>query len=271
MQIIIKTGVPEMSRQAARIVKARLQEKPDLVLGLATGSTPLGLYQELIRLHREEGLDFSRVTTFNLDEYLGLPPEHPQSYNYFMWEHLFSHINIRKKNVHLPDGRTPYSRTAAYCREYEERIVKAGGIDLQILGIGRDGHIGFNEPGSALASRTHVKTLTEETIQDNARFFADPGQVPLYAITMGVGTVMDAREIILLANGANKADAIYKAIEDGITCQVTASILQFHPKATFIIDEEAASLLQRKSYYKFVAQAVEEFERRAAGECRPGK
>ena len=260
MQVIIKSNYDEVSKEAALIVKDRLLKKPSLVLGLATGSTPLGLYKELIRMHKEEGLDFSHVATFNLDEYLGLDPKHPQSYYYFMWENLFKHININPRNIHVPDGRTKPEDLEDYCEWYENRIRKFGGIDLQVLGIGRDGHIGFNEPGSSLGSRTRVKTLTEETIQDNSRFFSNEDEVPRYSITMGVGTVMEAREILLVANGKNKAQVIATAIEGSVTAQVTASVLQLHQHVNVILDEEAASLLKRRSYYNFVAEATKKFQ-----------
>lgn len=166
-----------------------LNAKPNAVLGLATGSTPLGLYQELIRLHKDEGLDFSQVTTFNLDEYVGLPKNHPQSYHYFMRENLLKHINIPKQNTYIPSGTT--DNYEAFCAWYEQRIVDCGGIDLQVLGIGSDGHIAFNEPSSSLGSRTRIKTLAKQTIEDNARFFNSPDEVPVYSITMGVGTILE--------------------------------------------------------------------------------
>jgi len=260
MRVIIVESYEEMSKRAAGIVKERLLKKPNLVLGLATGSTPLGLYKELIRMHREEGLDFSKVVTFNLDEYLGLKPEHEQSYHYFMFQNLFNHININPKNVHIPSGTTPVNEIEKYCQWYEKEIVKFGGIDLQILGIGRDGHIGFNEPGSSLGSRTRLKTLAEETIQDNARFFKSMDEVPRYAITMGVGTVMDAKECILLASGSNKAECLAKAVEGPVTSQITASVLQMHPRVTVIADKEAASQLKRQAYYNFVEEATKKLK-----------
>ena len=204
MEIIVKETVEEMSKVAARVVARTLNAKPNAVLGLATGSTPLGLYKELVRMHKDEGLDFSQVTTFNLDEYVGLTQNHPQSYHYFMHENLFKHINIPKQNIYIPSGTT--DNYAAFCQWYEQRIRECGGIDLQILGIGSDGHIAFNEPSSSLGSRTRIKTLARQTIEDNARFFDTLDQVPIYAITMGVGTILEARKIILLANGKNKAD-----------------------------------------------------------------
>lgn len=260
MLVVITKNYDELSRAAARLVRDRLLRKPDLVLGLATGSTPLGLYQELIRMHKKEGLDFSRVTTFNLDEYFGLKPDHPQSYNFFMRENFYQYVNIDPRNINIPNGLVKPSELDEYCERYEAAIREAGGIDLQVLGIGRDGHIGFNEPGSSLGSRTRVKTLTQETIRDNARFFEHADEVPNYSITMGVGTVMEAREIALLAAGETKARAICAAIEAGVTAQVTASVIQLHRRVTVFLDEDAALLLKRKDYYNFSAEAERKFE-----------
>ena len=195
-----------MSQRGAEIVAAQLRVKPDGVIGFATGSTPLGVYRRLIEMHRSEDLDFSHVTTFNLDEYVGLDPDHEQSYHHFMWTHLFDHVNVDRSRVHIPEGTG--EDLDAFCASYEELIDRAGGLDLQILGIGANGHLAFNEPGSSLGSRTRVKPITEKTIHDNARFFGGPDQVPRSAVTMGIGTIMDARKLLLLANGVRKADAI---------------------------------------------------------------
>ena len=184
MLVIIKENYEQMSIEAAKQVASLIRKKPDCVIGFATGSTPLGLYKELIRMHNEEGLDFSKVVSFNLDEYVGLPPTHPESYHYFMWENLFKHININPSNVHIPMGMA--EDIDAFCEWYEEKIIEHGGIDLQILGIGSNGHIAFNEHGSSLGSRTRIKTLDEKTRKDNARFFNSMDEVPKYAITMGV-------------------------------------------------------------------------------------
>ncbi len=253
MEIIIKDDYQQMSRAAAEIVAEVLNTKPNAVLGMATGSTPLGLYQELVRLHKEEQLDFSRVTTFNLDEYVGLPVNHPQSYHYFMHEHFFKHVNIPAHNINIPSGTT--SNYQAFCEWYERRIDECGGIDLQILGIGSDGHIAFNEPASSLSSRTRLKTLSEQTIDDNARFFDRREEVPVYAITMGVGTILDARKLILLASGQKKAKAIAQAVEGPVTSMVTASALQLHSDAKVIVDQEAASKLAMRDYYEFIYAA----------------
>ena len=242
MEIIIQPTPEAASLLAARHLARLIREKPNAVLGLATGHTPLALYRELIRLHREDGLDFSRVTTFNLDEYVGLPPAHPASYHAFMQEHLFAHVNVSPSRIHIPDA----------CRAYEEAIRAAGGIDLQLLGIGGDGHIGFNEPSSSLASRTRIKTITERTRRDNAYAFATPDAMPHHVLTMGVGTIMDARQVLLLAFGAKKADAIAAALEGPITAMNPASILQMHPVAKYLLDEPAAAKLTRLDYYRWV-------------------
>ena len=250
MEIIISPTYEDMSKAAAKAVAELLNSKPNAVLGLPTGSTPLGLYKELARMHKSEGLDFSRVTTFNLDEYVGLRKDHPQSYHYFMHENLFKHINIPTQNVYLPSGTT--DNYAAFCQWYEQRIKECGGIDLQLLGVGSDGHIGFNEPSSSLGSRTRIKTLARPTIEDNARFFEKIEDVPIYAITMGVGTIFEARKIVFLANGANKADAVAKAIEGPVTSMITASALQLHPDVTAYLDRPAASKLSMLDYYQWV-------------------
>lgn len=250
MEIIVQPDPDAASRVAARLIARRVGEKPDAVLGMATGSTPLSLYRELIRIHREEGLDFSRVTTFNLDEYIGLPPDHPQSYHQYMQENVFAHLNIPEEQIHLPDGMT--RDVPGFCAEYEERIRKAGGIDVQILGIGSDGHVGFNEPTSSLASRTRIKTLTPETLEDNARFFDSPEQQPHHVITMGIGTILDARQVVMLAFGEKKADAVAGMVEGPITASLPASALQFHTRTHVFLDEESASGLKRIDYYRWV-------------------
>ncbi len=253
MQVIIRQDYQRVSQVAAQIVVEVLNTKPNAVLGMATGSTPLGLYQELVRLFKEEHLDFSRVTTFNLDEYVGLPVSHPQSYHYFMHEHFFQHVNIPPQNINIPSGTT--SNYRAFCQWYEQRIAECGGIDLQILGIGTDGHIAFNEPTSSLASRTRLKTLAKQTIDDNARFFEKREDVPIYAITMGVGTILEARRIVLLASGKHKARGIAQAIEGPITSMVTASALQLHRDVRVFVDREAASELTMRDYYEFIYAA----------------
>ncbi|MBD3376780.1 glucosamine-6-phosphate deaminase [candidate division KSB1 bacterium] len=248
MRVIIQSDYQEMSKYAAHMIAEQIKRKPQSVLGLATGSTPLGLYKELIRLYENEGLDFSKCTTFNLDEYLGLTPQHPQSYDSFMKENFFNHINIDPRFSFIPNGQLDplnLQGIKIYCEWYENEIQKEGGLDVQILGIGANGHIGFNEPGSSFGSRTRIKTLTEKTRQDNARFFDNNiDHVPKYAVTMGIATIMDARQLILLASGNNKALAVKKAIEGPISAMVPASIVQMHPQAILIIDKEAASELE---------------------------
>ncbi|HUI75476.1 MAG TPA: glucosamine-6-phosphate deaminase [Candidatus Acidoferrum sp.] len=251
MLVVLKADYEEVSREAAKIVAATIRNKPSAVLGLATGNTPLGLYKELIRMHREEHLDFSRTVSFNLDEYLGLAPSHPQSFHSFMNVNFFSHVNIPAQNIRIPDG-TVSQNYDAYCASYEEDLRRAGGIDLQILGIGRNGHVGFNEPTSSLASRTRLKALSRETIKDNLKFFGDEKDVPKCAITMGIGTILEARRILLLASGKSKAAAVAGSIEGPVTASVPASALQLHPEATFLVDEEASSALAKKDYYRHV-------------------
>ncbi|MFW6170012.1 MAG: glucosamine-6-phosphate deaminase [Planctomycetota bacterium] len=252
MEVKIKSTYEEMSRAAAQEVVRLLNRKPNAVLGMATGSTPLGLYQELVRIHREEGLDFAQVTTFNLDEYVGLAPSHPQSYHYFMHENFFRHVNIPEQNIYIPSGNT--SNYPAFCEWYEQRIEECGGIDLQILGIGSDGHVAFNEPSSSLTSRTRLKTLARQTIEDNARFFDNSEEVPIYAITMGVGTILEANQLILLANGENKAEAVAAAIEGPLTGMITASALQMHPRAQVFMDAAAAGQLKMRDYYEWIEE-----------------
>jgi glucosamine-6-phosphate deaminase len=253
MLVLLKPNYDEVSREAARIVANAVRNNPRIVLGLATGSTTLGMYTELTRLHKDEGLDFSKVTTFNLDEYVGLSSDHPQSFHFFMRQNLFSKINADAKKIHIPDGKIA-GNYEEYCDSYEQTIRKAGGIDLQILGIGRNGHIGFNEPASSLGSRTRLKALTKETIEDNRKFFAPTEEVPQCAITMGIGTILEARKVLILARGTAKAQAVARAIEGPITAAVTASALQLHPDVTFVLDEAAAAQLHQQEYYRRVME-----------------
>jgi glucosamine-6-phosphate deaminase len=249
MEVIVQPTAQEAARIAAALVAKAVRRKPTLVLGLATGGTPLCLYDELVRLHREHGLDLSRITTFNLDEYLGLPPDHPASYRRFMQEHLFDRTNIDPRRTFVPDGLT--RDIPRHCREYEELIRSCGGIDIQILGIGADGHIGFNEPTSSLSSRTREKTLAEQTRRDNARFFATPDDVPHHCLTMGIGTILDSRLCLLLAFGANKSGAVAAAVEGPVTSMVPASALQLHADAKVVVDEAAAAGLKLRAYYDY--------------------
>lgn len=237
MKILIKNNDEKMSKEAAKIIINQINIKSNSVIGFATGGTPLGLYKELIVAYNENNLDFTQMITFNLDEYVGLPKSHEQSYNKFMWDNLFNHINVKKENVNIPDGMV--SDLEGFCKEYEKKIEEVGGIDIQILGIGRNGHIAFNEPGSEFDSRTRVVRLMEETIKDNSIFFEDIHDVPTKAITMGLGTIMDARKIILLASGDNKSDAINKLLNGLVTKEVPATVLKNHKNVTIIIDKEA--------------------------------
>jgi glucosamine-6-phosphate deaminase len=234
----------------ARVIADSIRRKPKLVLGLATGRTMENLYARLVEEHTENGLDFSLCETFNLDEYVGLPPENPNSYRYYMNKHLFSKINIDIRNTHLPDGMAEDLVEAA--ERYEQLIIDAGGIDLQLLGIGRSGHIGFNEPLSALQSRTREKALTPVTIAQNSPLFDPPESMPKQAMTMGVGTILDAKRIIMLVTGEEKADILAKAVEGPVTSMISASALQLHPKCTVIVDEAAASKLVEKEYYRWI-------------------
>jgi len=233
-----------MGAIGARIIAEDMKGRLFYKLGLATGSTPIPVYQELIRLNKEKKVDFSRVITFNLDEYVGIPGTHDQSYRYFMNKQLFDHVNIPKQNTNVPDGMA--KNIPAHCADYESWMESVGGIDLQVLGIGGNGHIGFNEPGSSIASRTRQVKLTPETIRDNARFFAKAADVPKTAISMGIGTVLDAAKIVLFANGANKAAAIAAAIEGPVSVKCPASALQLHPDVTFVITKDAAANLTLK-------------------------
>jgi glucosamine-6-phosphate deaminase len=250
MEVIIKPDSASGCILAAKMVARLVKTKPDCVLGLATGSTPMPMYRELVRMHKEEGLDFSRVKTFNLDEYVGLPPDHPQSYHNFMNVNFFNHVNVAQANIHIPDGMA--RNIPAHCVQYEERIREVGGIDLQVLGLGLDGHIGFNEPTSALSSRTRIKTLTPKTVEENAKNFKDSTQVPRHVITMGVGTIQDARQCLMMAFGERKAGVVAKMVEGPITAMIPASALQLHRNAIAIIDEQAARGLTMSDYFRTV-------------------
>ncbi len=246
MLVEVMVDYDAVSERAAELVARQIRKKPDSVIGFATGSTPLGLYKRLVAMHRDAGLDFSKITTFNLDEYIGLLPHHDQSYNRFMWEHLFDHINVSPERVFIPNGMA--EDIDGFCAWYEEQIERVGGIDLQILGIGANGHLAFNEPGSSLGSRTRIKTLTAETVSVNARFFSNLNEVPRFAITMGIGTIMEARRLLLLASGEGKSAAIQTTLEGPVTAMVPSTIVQMHRHAHVIIDEKAASRLKYKHH-----------------------
>ncbi|MDD3628359.1 MAG: glucosamine-6-phosphate deaminase [Actinomycetota bacterium] len=252
MDIIVKESYEEMSKCAADIIANFIKSKPSCVLGLATGSTPIGTYRELIKMHRE-GLDFSQVKTFNLDEYFGIgidlskPYEMDQSYARFIYEELLKHVNIKKENIYIPDGLT--KEPEKFCQWYEDMIKKAGGIDLQLLGIGRDGHLAFNEPGSSFSSRTRVVPLTEQTVDDNYESFYRKANIkkedmPHFAITMGMGTILEAKQLLMIASGKKKAKVVAKALQGPVTTRIAASALQiFNGKVTVVLDKEAASEL----------------------------
>ena len=246
MELIVKPDRVKAGLLGAKIIAQVVRERADAVLGLATGSTPLSLYAELVRMHCE-GLSFKNVVTFNLDEYVGLDPSHPGSFHAVMEKHLFQHLDLRPGATHLPDGCA--ADIPGSCEAYERSIKAAGGIDLQLLGIGGDGHLAFNEPGSSLSSRTRIKTLTGETLRANSAPFGDLDKVPKHVITMGLGTIMEARSCLLLAFGTDKAEAIHEMAEGAVSASCPGSILQFHQKAIVLLDEEAASRLQRKQYY----------------------
>jgi len=254
MLVIIRPNKELASIQAAKIVADQVRRKPDSVVGLSTGNTPLATYAELIRMYRDEGLDFSNVTTFNLDEYYGITRDHAQSFYFQIHKNFLDHVNVRADRAHIPDGTsTDLPKT---CDEYEDAILAAGGIDLQILGIGRTGHIGFNEPTSSLASRTRLKTLSDETISDNSKI---SGDIPQVAITMGIGTILEAKQILLLAFGDAKANAVAKAIEGPISSSCSASALQLHRDVRFILDDAAAGGLRHRSYYDRVVEQTKEY------------
>jgi len=236
-KLVFKTE-KALDEAAAGIIAALLQTKPDAVLGFATGSTPLGIYGELVRLHAEGKISFREATAFNLDEYVGLPRHHPQSFHAYMQKHLYDHIDILPQNRHIPDGSAPDPE--AECLRYDELLRQAGRIDLQLLGIGHNGHIGFNEPAPGLIGGTHVAELSEQTRQANARFFPSFEEVPKFAITMGVGSILQARRILLVAKGADKAGIVRRALCGPITTQVPASLLQTHPRLTVLLTEDAA-------------------------------
>jgi glucosamine-6-phosphate deaminase len=250
MELVIQPDAERATWLVASLIAKALREKPHLVLGLATGRTMERVYNHLVRMHREEGLDFSLCRTFNLDEYIGLPPDHAGSYRFYMNHHLFSHINIDPRNTYLPDGMATDIKAA--CRQYEELIAEFGGVDLQLLGIGADGHIGFNESLSALRSRTREKALAPSTIAANRTLFSNPDEMPKRAITMGVGTILDASTILLLVIGGSKAEIVAKAVEGPITSMVSATALQLHPQCRVVVDEDAAVNLQAQDYYRWI-------------------
>ncbi len=259
MEVIIRPTADQAGELVARLIAARLRSKPDLVLGLATGRTMERVYDRLVAMQRKAGVDFSRCRTFNLDEYVGVPAENDHSYRYYMNHHLFRRINIDLANTRVPDGMAADLR--AETARYEHLIREVGGIDVQLLGIGETGHIGFNEPLSALMSRTREKALTPITRQQNAAMFGgDPDKVPKRALTMGVGTILDSRELLLLATGSAKASILAKAVEGPITAMISASAMQLHPNCKVIVDEEAARDLKERDYYDWIFQNEPEWQ-----------
>jgi glucosamine-6-phosphate deaminase len=258
MEVVIRPTAYGAADLVARVIAAEIRKNPRLVLGLATGKTMESVYARLVQMHREEGLDFSSCRTFNLDEYVGLSVNNANSYRHYMNHHLFLRVNIDLENTHLPDGMA--SDLGAECVHYEKLIAESGGIDLQLLGIGKNGHLGFNEPLSALHSRTRVKVLSPVTRAQNAPLFAGTDSVPARAITMGVGSILDCRRCILLATGAEKAAIVAKAIEGPMTSMISATALQLHPECTLILDEAASSKLQESEYYHWVFENQPEWE-----------
>jgi glucosamine-6-phosphate deaminase len=261
MRVIIQQNCELVSKWAANYVASRINgakpasSKP-FVLGLPTGSSPLGMYKELVKLNKAEKVSFKNVITFNMDEYVNLPEDHPESYHSFMWDNFFSHIDIRKENINILNGNAKDLK--AECENYEEKMKKAGGVDLFLGGIGPDGHIAFNEPGSSLASRTRIKTLTYDTIIANSRFFNNEiSKVPKTALTVGVGTVMDAKEVLIIINGHKKARALQQAVEEGVNHMCTCSALQLHPKGIIVCDDEATIELKvgTVKYFKDIESA----------------
>ena len=242
MEVIVKKNYEEMSKVAATLFAAEIMENPKTILGMATGSTPVGLYKELVKMYEAGDLDFSQVTTFNLDEYIGLAPEHDQSYHYFMNDNLFNHINIDKANTNVPNGMEPDAEKE--CARYEELIKSYGGADLQLLGLGHNGHIGFNEPAEQFDKVTHCVDLQPSTIEANKRFFASADDVPKQAYTMGIGTIMNAKKIVVVVSGEDKAEIVKKAFFGPVTPNVPASILQFHPDVTVVCDAAAYSKVE---------------------------
>ena len=258
MEVIIRPTAEEASALVAGMIGRELHSNPQLVLGLATGRTMEAVYARLVRMHRDESLDFSLCRTFNLDEYVNLPASDRHSYRHYMNHHLFLQVNVDLRNTYLPDGMA--TDLDAECMRYEELIRRFGGIDFQLLGIGRAGHLGFNEPLSALRSRTRVKALAPATLEQNAPLFSDPALMPRRAMTMGVGTILESRRCVLLANGAEKADIVAKAVEGPITAMISATALQLHARCTVVVDEAAAARLQGAEYYRWIFENEPEWE-----------
>jgi glucosamine-6-phosphate deaminase len=250
VEVVTVAGADDAGELVGGTIAALVERRPDAVLGLATGSSPLAVYRDMARRHTRGELSLARASAFLLDEYVGLPEGHPQAYRTFIARELERHVDFGEGAVQGPDVRPAGAELVASCQAYEAAIAAAGGVDLQLLGIGTDGHIGFNEPGSSLASRTRLKTLTDRTRADNARFFDSPDEVPRHVVTQGVGTILDARHVVLLAFGEAKADAVARAVEGPVTAMVPGSALQLHPHVTVVVDEAAASRLGLAAYYR---------------------
>lgn len=250
MEVVIRPHAEAATDLVARVMAAELRKNPRLVMGLATGRTMESVYARLVEMHRKEGLDFSACHTFNLDEYVGLSGSHRSSYRHYMNHNLFLNVNVDLRNTHLPDGGA--ASIEAECERYEKLIAQCGGIDLQLLGIGLAGHLGFNEPVSSLRSRTRIKVLSPVTRAQNEPLFLPPDEMPRRAITMGVGTILEARHCLLLATGEDKAEIVAQAIEGPVTSMISATALQFHPNCTVVLDEAAADRLQEADYYRWI-------------------
>jgi glucosamine-6-phosphate deaminase len=250
MEVVIRPNAEVATELVARVIAKELRDNPRLVIGLATGRTMEAVYARLVRMHREEDLDFTACHTFNLDEYVGLPGSHRNSYRHYMNHNLFLNVNVDLRNTHLPEGAA--ADAEAECQRYEKLIAQCGGIDLQLLGIGLAGHLGFNEPVSSLRSRTRIKVLSPVTRAQNEALFAPPNEMPRRAITMGVGTILEARHCLLLATGGDKADIVARAVEGPVTSMISATALQFHPNCTVVLDEASASRLQEADYYRWI-------------------
>ncbi|WP_428240732.1 glucosamine-6-phosphate deaminase [Gynuella sp.] len=258
MRIVILNNSDDVAAYGAQLIIRQIQNKPDSVLGLATGSSPMKLYDKLVEAVAAGDVSLAQCVSFNLDEYVGLAPDHDQSYRSFMQKHLFERVDIRIENTHVPDGLA--SDPEHMCAQYEQAIRDHQGVDLQLLGIGANGHIGFNEPSSSLRSRTRIKTLTMQTVKDNARFFSADEFQPELAITMGIETIMESRQVLLLATGENKAAAVKAMVEGPVSASCPASVLQFHPKATIVLDNAAAEQLENTQFYLRVEQEAQKLE-----------
>ncbi|MBS6025466.1 MAG: glucosamine-6-phosphate deaminase [Paeniclostridium sordellii] len=246
MRILVSKDYEEMSKKAAQLIASQVTLKPNSILGLATGSTPIGMYRDLVKMYEKGELDFSNIKTFNLDEYYQLPRDNDQSYYYFMHKNLFNDINIKEENINIPNGMT--KDVVSECINYDKAIEDIKGVDIQVLGIGNNAHIGFNEPSNVFIKNTHLVDLKDSTIKANARFFESIEDVPQKAVTMGIGSILAAKKILLLASGEGKAEAVYNTVHGEVNPQVPASILQFHNDVTLILDEAAASKLNKDDY-----------------------